>query len=136
MTEKVKKTRNRPPKNEAKPLFVCLPVDTDNPATASTFRVVAGPMLTTAKAIRQVRDTLPDGHYVLMFEGKRIKKYTTPVTKVQVDGKKDEEIAEKVEEPVETVPEEPKVETHGKFIEPYHETPKEAPDNEYLSGDE
>jgi hypothetical protein len=78
--EEPKKTRNV----ERKKLYICEAVGSDDPRDADTFRVVAGPIANTTLAFRHVRDTLPDGKYVLMYEGKTIDKFTEQLTRTRM----------------------------------------------------
>ena len=77
---KVKKTRNV----EKKKLYLCKPVGTPNPEEADTFKVIAGPFKNPTLAYRHVRDELPDGNYVMMFEGKVVRKVTETIAKVRM----------------------------------------------------
>jgi len=67
---------------EKKRLYICKAVGTADPSEADTFSVVAGPMKDITASYKHVRDELPDGSYVLMYEGKTIEKTTQRVSRV------------------------------------------------------
>jgi hypothetical protein len=66
-----------------KKLFLCKGVDDKDPDKASRFEVVSGPFAGIPEATRCVKDELPDGKYVLMYEGRCIAKKTQTFSVVE-----------------------------------------------------
>ena len=80
--EQVSKKRTR--RVFKKKILICKPVGTPNPEDADTFKAIAGPFDALSQAMGAIRRDLPDGNYVLMYEGRSVRKYTTPVSNVDV----------------------------------------------------
>ena len=66
-----------------KKLYICQGSDDVDIASATQFEVVAGPCKTLEVAVKLIKDELPAGQYVLMYEGKSFAKQSVNVTKVQ-----------------------------------------------------
>lgn len=89
MTEKSEQVESSSSKRRTrrvikKQLIICEAAGTGDLDTTDTFRAVAGPCRDVNEAVRVIRDSLPEGDYVLMYEGRRVSKTTKTVSEIEV----------------------------------------------------
>jgi len=85
MSDKPKQTRNVVKKK----LFVCEGYDPSEdkqvpPDEAVCIRILDGPFEGINAAVKHIKDDMPEGQYVLMYEGKTINKFTEKIKRLDV----------------------------------------------------